>query len=219
MSNIKSGPFLKTLLVLNALVFVIMLVTQQEENFFRYGGFVPIMITAGNWFALPIPPILTPVSSAFIHSGFMHLAFNMMMLLVCGRAVEAALGWRYCAGLYFAGAYAAAAAQWVWNPTGVGALMPMVGASGAVSAIIGAYAAIFSEQKVKPIGPIPGHYVRILWLAAAWTFIQALFGLAFTGAGQGIIAVAAHIGGFVLGLLLARPLLRRKYGGRAAGMA
>jgi membrane associated rhomboid family serine protease len=216
MPNMPTGPLVKIILLLNIAVYAVMLLLRQVDLFYLYGGFVPIMITAGNWFALPIPPVLTPFSSAFIHSGFMHLAFNMMMLLVCGRAVEAALGWRYCSALYFAGAYAAAAAQWAWDPLSV---MPMVGASGAVSAIIGAYAAIFSEQKVQAIGPIPGHYVRILWLAAAWTVIQALFGLAFTGAGQGIIAVAAHIGGFVLGLLLARPMLRRKYRGRASGIA
>ena len=211
MIKAKPGPFVATIIALNFLVFIALMVTQNTETGFLYAGFVPVMITAGEWFTAPVPPILTPVTAAFLHDGPLHIALNMLMLFVCGKAVEAAIGWRGAILLYLVGAYASTAAQWAWDPQSI---MPMVGASGAVSAIIGAYAAIFSEQKVAAIGPIPGHIVRIIWLATAWTVIQALFGIAFSGAGQGTIAVAAHIGGFIAGILLARPMLRWKYRSR-----
>ncbi len=208
MISTRSGPFVTSLIALNIIVYSVLLVSQTTQAAFVSAGFVPIMITAGEWFVGPIPPVLSPLTAAFIHDGPLHVLLNMLMLFVCGKATEAALGWRGCLVLYGIGAYAAAMAQWAWDPQ---SLMPMVGASGAVSAIVGAYAAIFSEQKVAPIGPIPGHIVRLVWLAVAWTVIQALFGIAFSGAGQGTIAVAAHIGGFLAGVLLARPLLRWKY--------
>ncbi|WP_260582327.1 rhomboid family intramembrane serine protease [Sphingopyxis sp. PET50] len=63
------------------------------------------------------------------------------------------------------------------------------------------------------IGPIPGHWVRALWLAAAWIGLQLLIGLT-GGAGFGNIAIWAHVGGFVAGLLLARPVLRWRFKGK-----
>ena len=88
----------------------------------------------------------------------------------------------------------------------------MIGASGAISALLGTYALIYSQRGVKPIGPIPAHVVRILWLAAGWTVLQLMIALAggfdsFFGG----VAIGAHIGGFIAGLLLARPLLARRF--------
>src|SRR3546814_11100732 len=82
----------------------------------------------------------------------------------------------------------------------------MVGASGAISAIIAAYALLFSEQKVRDIGAIPGTVVRVVWLAAAWSGVQLLIGLAGLGGGPHI-ALAANIAGFLVGLAIAPPHL------------
>ena len=89
-------------------------------------------------------------------------------------------------------------------------MIPMVGASGAISAILGAYALLFARNKVDPVGPIPGHVVRIIWLTLAWIGIQLMIGLATSGNLQGI-AIFAHIGGFVAGLVLTRPLLEWRF--------
>ena len=86
----------------------------------------------------------------------------------------------------------------------------MIGASGAISAVVGAYAVFFSQQKVRAIGPFSPLVVRIAWLAAAWIFVQALIELATFGSPTRI-AIAAHIGGFVTGLILARPMLLWRY--------
>ena len=86
----------------------------------------------------------------------------------------------------------------------------MVGASGAISAVIGAYAMLFGLKKAKAIGPVPALVVHVVWLALAWIGVQVLFGIAMASAGVGI-AVVAHIGGFIAGLLLARPLLLWRY--------
>lgn len=176
------------------------------------GGFIPAALSSGSGILQAVPAFLTPVSSAFLHSGFLHLAFNLIMLVYCGRQVEAALGSRLWLLLYGVGIYAAAVAQWVADPQSI---VPMIGASGAISAIVGAYAAMFNQQQVSAVGPLSSYWVRILWLAAAWIGLQLLIGLASGNDVSGSsIAIWAHIGGFVAGLLLARPLLKHRYRAR-----
>ena len=89
----------------------------------------------------------------------------------------------------------------------------MIGASGAISALLAVFALIFSRTQTSAIGPIPAHWVRALWLAAAWIGLQLALGFA-GGGGFGAVAIWAHVGGFLAGLLLARPLLRWRFGGR-----
>jgi membrane associated rhomboid family serine protease len=112
--------------------------------------------------------------------------------------------------LYAAGAYAAAAAQWAVDPSNG---IPMVGASGAISALMGTYALLYSRQDVRAWGPFSANVLRVLWLAAGWIALQALLGFAtrIGEGGLGQIAIAAHVGGFVAGLLLTRPLLRWRF--------
>jgi membrane associated rhomboid family serine protease len=157
-----------------------------------------------------IPVWLTPLSAAFLHAGLLHLSLNMLMLLFCGRFVEKVLGGKLLLLLFLVGAYAAAATEFAFQPDSDS---PMIGASGAISAIIGTYALLYSRQQVKAIGPFSANAVRILWLAAAWTIIQIMVGIVSLG-GIGRIAIGAHIGGFVAGLLLTKPLVYARFGRR-----
>ncbi len=172
-------------------------------------GFIPARFGAEATDNALIPAWLTPLSSTFVHAGAIHLGFNMLMLFYCGRQVEQVLGWPRLAVLYLVGAYAAAAAQYLVDP---GSPVPVVGASGAISAVVGTYAVFFSQSETRAIGPISAYWVRAIWLGAGWVGLQLLIGIAGMGApgGQGI-AIAAHIGGFIAGLLLAKPLLRWAY--------
>lgn len=177
-------------------------------------GFIPARVEGAEPLAgtLPflVPTILTPLTATLVHAGWLHITFNLLMLFFCGRHVEQVLGRAPTLLLYAVGAYVAAAAQWAVDPAGT---IPMVGASGAISALMGTYALLYSRQTVRPIGPIPASAVRILWLAAAWIALQALIGFAMglDSGGLGQIAVAAHVGGFLAGLLLTRPLLRWRF--------
>ena len=109
-----------------------------------------------------VPAWLTPLSATLVHAGPVHLGFNMLMLAQTGRLVERLLGPARVALIYLLGAYAAAAAQWALDPA---SMSPMVGASGAVSAVLGSYAMFFSRRKARAIGPIPGRVVDIAWIA------------------------------------------------------
>ena len=150
---------------------------------------------------------LTPLTATLVHAGLMHLLFNLLIHLFCGRSVEVILGGRQLLILYVTGAYAAAAAHYLVGPSD---LTPMVGASGAISAVLGAYAMLFGRNRVKIANPTVALWVNALWLAAAWVGLQLIVGLTFETAGSRI-AVAAHIGGFLAGLVLAKPLLLLRY--------
>lgn len=209
--NMPAGKLTNGLIIANVLIFLVIWIFGWEQDALLRGGMFPIRLSgefidtsAYGWL---VPAWLTPLSSAFLHSGLLHISFNMLMLLFCGRFVEQALGPQLMAVLYVAGAYAAAVAQFAVD---TGSMIPMVGASGAISAILGAYALLFARNKVDPVGPIPGHIVRIIWLTLAWIGIQLMVGLATSGNLQGI-AIFAHIGGFVAGLVLTRPLLEWRF--------
>ncbi|MCM8556850.1 rhomboid family intramembrane serine protease [Sphingomicrobium sediminis] len=163
-------------------------------------GFVPARLSGlmAELDAISLPGFLTPLTAAFLHSGFMHILFNMLILLFCGRFVEAALGWERFIILYIAGAYGAAAAQWVMDPA---AALPMIGASGAVSAIFGAYAIGFGKPRPLVQSPALNRFLNTLWLLAAWIAIQWLIDLMAAMEGT-LIATPAHVGGFVVGLLM-----------------
>jgi len=165
----------------------------------RFGGFVIPFATA--------PVFLTPLTATFVHSNLIHIGFNMLILLWCGTQVERVLGGFGIIVLYVVGAYAAAAAQCVINPL---ATSPVIGASGAVSAVIGAYALSFGRAKAVTNNLWLNRWINVVWLMVAWVLLQmATTWLAGT---RGVlVATAAHVGGFAAGLLLQRPLLLWKY--------
>lgn len=194
------------------IVFVLLWITGFQVDAIVRAGFIPARF--GNELILPpgtmVPFVLTPLTSALLHGGVLHIVFNVIVLLFIGRQLEAPLGSKAMAVLLLVGAYGGALAQFLADPQSA---VPMIGASGAISALIAVYALIFSRSQASAIGPIPGHWVRALWLAAAWIGLQLLIGLA-GGGGFGAIAIWAHVGGFLAGLLLARPLLRWRFGAR-----
>lgn len=170
------------------------------------GGFIPARLTEAFPFEA-VPFWLTPLTATLLHGGLLHLGFNLLMLVYCGRQVESVLGGLRLVILYIVGAYGAALGQYLLDPGSTG---PMIGASGAISAVVGTYALMFGRGQVQRIGPVPGIVVRALWLALAWVILQ--WGIGFASGGTtSPIAFAAHIGGFVTGLVLMYPLLEWRY--------
>ncbi|WP_428680586.1 rhomboid family intramembrane serine protease [Sphingopyxis sp.] len=208
----QDAPLVTGYALLCVVLFILLWITGYQVDAIVRAGFVPGRFGAD--LILPpgamVPFALTPLTSAFLHGGWLHLIFNMVMLLYIGRQLEAPLGSKAIAVLLLLGAYAGALAQFLADPQSA---VPMIGASGAISALVAVFALIFSRTKTSAIGPIPAHWVRALWLAAAWILIQIALGLS-GGGGFGAIAIWAHIGGFLAGLALARPLLRWRFGAR-----
>jgi len=170
-------------------------------------GFIPLRVTVGSMGFPAAPVFLTPLTSTLVHAGLWHVGFNMLILLWCGSQVERVIGPLGLIIMYVVGAYAAAAAQFFVSPHYA---EPIVGASGAISAVIGAFALSFGRAKAFTTNLRLNRWINVAWLMAAWVVLQtATTWLAGT---RGVLlATPAHVGGFAAGLLLQRPLLLWRY--------
>ena len=170
-------------------------------------GFIPLRLSGAAVPFAAAPAWLTPLTATLVHSSLIHLGFNMLIFLWCGMAVERVLGWFGLIALYFVGAFAAAFAQWGLDPTST---VPMIGASGAISAVIGAFALSFGRPKRFTSSVTANRWINAMWLMVAWVVLQVAMG--WLAGGQGyLLATPAHVGGFAAGLLLQRPLLLWRY--------
>ena len=173
---------------------------------FAQGGF------ADGWIVL-----LQPLTSTLVHPSFLQLAFNLLVLIVCGRIVENVVGGAGLLALYVVGAYAAAGLHFAADPHGTALL---VGSGGAIGAIVGAYAMLAGRLRAKLDSQAASRAVNVLWIGAMWIVMQTLFALTMGPIVADNIApvaaalgLAANIGGFLAGLLIAKPLLLWKWRG------
>lgn len=194
-----------------ALVFLFQLGLEPEDldAFVMSFGLVP----ARMWSTLATTPgafdaWLVPIfSSMFLHGGWGHLLGNMLFLFVFGRSLESNLGALRFAGLYFGGGFAAAFLQALVAPS---ATVPMIGASGAIAAVLGAYFVLFPTSWVTVVIPIfvfPFFFqLPSLLFLGVWFFQQLFSGAAWAlsplAAKAGGVAWWAHVGGFVAGAAL-----------------
>ena len=192
---------------LTALAWLIAAVTLSSDQAALALGFIPGRIGGPPvpWAALPV--FLTPLSATLVHAGLIHLGFNLLVFIWCGQAVERVLGRTGLVVLYVIGAYAAAAGQWAADPVSV---VPMVGASGAISAVIGAFSLSFGRPKQFTRSPRVNRWINAVWLMIAWVVLQVMMGRLAGGQGY-LLAWPAHVGGFIAGILLQRPLLLWRY--------
>src|SRR5271163_2467659 len=156
----------------------------------------------------PLEPLMTIVTSMFIHGGILHIAGNMLYLFIFGAAVEYRMGAaRYLSFYLAAGIAAALATVWIAPESNV----PVIGASGAIAGVLGAYFILYPRGRILTILPI-FIFIQFIEIPAViylmfWFAIQLYEGLAEGGgAGMGGVAWWAHIGGFMFGLALG-PML------------
>jgi membrane associated rhomboid family serine protease len=193
--------------IVTAIIWILTVLAGAQDRASILMGVVPARLSGLIDISPAVPAWLTPLSSTLVHGGILHLALNMMMLAWCGTQVERALGSGSLITLYVVGAYTAAIAQWLVNPVSP---TPMIGASGAISAVIGAFALSFGQPKRLVRSPTLNRALNALWLLVVWVVLQMM--TSFLAGAQGyMLATPAHIGGFVAGLLLQRPLLLWRY--------
>ena len=194
-----------TISVVTVIATVIVLISNTLGYWATVAGFVA---ARAEGLSIPgaVPFWLTPLTATLLHGGIAHIALNLVMLVYCGQQSERALGGWGVAILYVVGAYAACLGQWALGPSSP---VPMIGASGAISAVVAGYALLYGQRRARSFGPVSAGIAHVGWLAAAWIGIQFLFSIAGFGGGQ--IAIGAHIGGFLAGLALTRPLLLWRY--------
>ena len=167
-----------------------------------------------------LPAFVTVFTSMFLHGGWMHLIGNMLFRWIFGNNIEDELGHGRFLVFYLLSGVGAALAQVVATPD---PNVPMVGASGAISGILGAYMILYPRARVLTLIFL-GFFIttaRIgaLWFLGFWFLFQAFSAFADPGTGGGV-AWWAHIGGFIAGIILLpflRPRRRAMFGSRRSG--
>ena len=203
----------RILMGINIAVYLAMVLTTRQFVTFdiptvvHWGADFGLLTLSGEWWRM--------LTSTFLHGGIIHIAVNMWALRNLGYTAELFYGRRNFLIIYLLSGLAGSAGTLVWNPARVS-----VGASGAISADFAMYALLYAQKDVRPIGPVPAGDVRVVWLALGWTGLNLLIGFAsFDGGSDSIgigamlsrVAIGAHIGGFIAGLLLTRPILHWRF--------
>jgi membrane associated rhomboid family serine protease len=189
------------LIAANVLVFLFQatLSARGDQQFIAAFGLVPADFS-----------IVNVVTAMFVHAGLPHLAGNMLFLWIFGDNVEDRLGHGRFLAFYLTCGVAAALAQTSLDPA---SLVPMVGASGAIAGVMGAYLVMYPRSRVLmlfPFPPIlfemPAMFFLVLWFVMQ--FVSGLGSLATLGTGDltGGVAFWAHVVGFVAGVVLVRPM-------------
>jgi rhomboid family protein len=151
------------------------------------------------------------LTSMFLHGGWGHIIFNMLFLYIFGDNVEDRLGHARYAAFYLLCGMAAGAAQALVNP---GSRIAMVGASGAIAGVLGAYLLFFPRSRIVTLVPI-FFFLQVVEIPAVlflfgWFILQILSGMATIGAADTAgVAFFAHVGGFIAGMVLG-PVLRER---------
>jgi membrane associated rhomboid family serine protease len=152
------------------------------------------------------------LTSMFLHGSWMHLLGNMWFFWIFGNNIEDSMGHGRFLVFYVISGLAAALLQVFITPA---SLLPMVGASGAISGIMGAYVVLFPRVRVFTLLPLGFFFTTIALPAWAmlgyWMLLQFLGGLQSYGGGGGGVAFWAHIGGFLAGVILIKLFARRDY--------
>jgi len=187
-----------TLLVINVAIFIFQLTLNpaQIEFFLTDFGSIPDEISHGQ-------DLYTLITSMFLHGGLLHLLGNMLFLWIFADNIEAIVGSKIFLLFYFFGGLFAAGVHIL---TDLDSMIPTVGASGAISAVMGAYLVMFPKSRIKVLFIIKKIYVPAIAFLGLWFFQQLFSGIGTvapaTAEEAGGVAWWAHIGGFIYGLAL-----------------
>ena len=198
-----------SIIFVNILIFLWMRFTltgTEGQIVYKYYGLVPREFITSASSRLDLVPynVMTIFTSMFLHGGFFHLGGNMLYLWIFGNNIEDATGHGRFILFYLLAGIAAAFAQLFYDPT---SNIPMIGASGAVSGVLGAYLVLYPYARIKTLLFII-IFIKIVELPAIvlltiWFFMQVLY------SGMEGVAWYAHIGGFVFGLIMIKLFSRK----------
>jgi membrane associated rhomboid family serine protease len=195
---IRLPAMVKALSLITIAVFLVqqMLPAGMEEEMVMSLGFVPARysgIMDFDWRA-----VVSPITYMFVHGGWMHLFMNVAMLAAFGAAIEKAIGGRKMLAIFMLGGLAALLFHFLFYPKMV---YPMIGGSGAISALFGAAVMLMQQQGFMGNGRKP-----LMVFIGAWVLITLFFGFFGLPGEEGPVAWTAHIGGFFAGALLLKPV-------------
>jgi membrane associated rhomboid family serine protease len=231
-TDLRIRPFVTWLLLaVNVFVFVVLQGLGSNERFTMAFATVPAEILTGRDIAqtipvrdeygrtvaeveippTPIPVYLTLVTAMFMHGSLMHLLGNMLYLWIFGDNLEDALGHaRYLVFYLLTGILAGLAHVLVAGFFGGSALIPSLGASGAISGVLGGYIVLHPQRRVRVLWMYQVMHVPAILAIGIWFLFQLISGAGTLGSAGGGVAYGAHIGGFLAGVVLVKLFVPRR---------
>lgn len=198
LNKTRKKPYINySLIAVNIAVFIIgFFFTNFDKIIYRF-GFIPAK-----------PELFQVFTSLFLHGSFMHLFMNMLFLWIAGDNVEDSFG-HFGYLLFYLGAGLMGNIFHYYSVTAPHANIPCIGASGAISGVLGAYVLVYPRKKIVFwwlfwfILPHTGTFaLASVWVIGAWFIMQLLSHIVSQGAGYSEVAYAAHIGGFISGAVI-----------------
>lgn len=189
-----------SIVIITSIVFFLEITAPDFETFITQFAVTPVNVSLGN-----ISSLLPFIYSMFLHAGWFHIISNMWFLWIFGDNVEALLGDLGFLAFYLISGLGAGLLQYVINPT---SSIPMLGASGAIAGVLGAYIIMYPNHKIDTLVPGFAGFMHRVELPASimlgyWFVIQIFSGLGSLATSfEGGVAWWAHIGGFVTGVIL-----------------
>ena len=197
-------PFwMMTIIAINIYIFYLELTATNPEAFISQFALIPRLVDFQN-----MESLFPFITSQFLHGGFIHIISNMWFLWIFGDNVEGRVGFFFFPIFYLMAGAVGAFAQYIFMPDST---IPMLGASGAIAGVLGAYFALFGHHTVKTLVPIFGFFT-IMDIPASvmlfyWFFTQIFAGVAsisLVTSDSGGVAFLAHAGGFAFGWVVGR---------------
>lgn len=196
-----------SIIAINIYVFYLEITASNPDAFIAQFALIPKLVDFSNFESL-----IPFATSQFLHGGFIHVISNMLFLWIFGDNVEGKFGFLLFPIIYLASGVAGSLAQFVLNPDST---VPMIGASGAIAGVLGAYFAYFGHHTIKTLVPVFG-FLTVMDVPASvmlfYWFITQLFAgaasITVAASDVGGIAFFAHAGGFTFGWIVAKTFSR-----------
>ncbi len=217
-SDRKLTPYVNYILIaINIAVFILLQKMGSDTDFLISYSAIPGEIIGGTDITIegmgitPIPVYATLITSMFMHGGIGHIAGNMLYLWVFGDNLENRMGHvRYLLFYLLCGIIASLSHVFMSHFLGKDMFIPSLGASGAISGVLGGYLLLFPKNEVRVLAfafiiTVPAFITLGLWIA-----LQLFSGWGSLGSTGGGVAYAAHIGGFFAGLILVKFFARKE---------
>lgn len=216
-SDRRLRPYINYLIIIiNILVFVFVQGLGTNEAAIMSLSTVPEEIltnsdiTTNGLGITPFPVYGTILTAMFMHGSFGHIAGNMLYLWIFGDNLENVMGhFRYLVFYLFCGVIATLSHVFLSQYTDTGLFIPSLGASGAISGVMGGYIILFPKNRVRVFALYNVFYVNALLALGIWILMQVISGVGALGQEGAGVAYAAHVGGFLAGMILVKFFVKK----------
>ena len=199
----KKKTFVRLIVVILCSLIFLFQISSDTNYLIQYYGFKPLSLFSFDYDLPTFIPLLTLVTSMFMHGGWLHFLGNMIYLWIFGDNVEDSIGYKKFTVFYISSGIFACFAQAVGD---INSNIPMIGASGAIAGILGAYFYLFPKAKILVLVPVIIFFFTVrlpAFIVLGFWFILQFLNFSLLADGSSNVAWLAHIGGFIYGLLYA----------------